>query len=29
MLGGILGAAITLPIIGALEKANVKKIKTA
>jgi hypothetical protein len=29
LLGGILGAAITLPIIGALEKANVKKIKTA
>src|SRR3990170_6046305 len=29
LLGGILGAAITLPIIGVLEKANVKKIKTA
>ncbi len=28
LLGGILGAAITLPIIGALEKANVKKIKS-
>jgi len=29
LIGGILGAAITLPIIGALEKANVKKIKSA
>jgi len=29
LLGGILGAAITLPVIGVLEKANVKKIKTA
>jgi len=29
LLGGILGAAITLPILGVLEKANVKKIKTA
>jgi hypothetical protein len=29
MLGGILGAAITLPVISLLEKANVKKIKTA
>jgi MFS family permease len=29
LLGGILGAAITLPIIGALEKANVKKIKSS
>jgi hypothetical protein len=29
LLGGILGAAITLPIIGVLEKADVRKIKTA
>jgi hypothetical protein len=29
LLGGILGAVVTLPIIGVLEKANVKKIKTA
>ena len=29
LLGGILGAAITLPVIGVLEKANVKKIKPA
>jgi hypothetical protein len=29
MLGGILGVAIALPVIGLLEKANVKKIKTA
>jgi hypothetical protein len=29
LLGGILGAAITLPIIGLLEKANVKKINAA
>jgi hypothetical protein len=29
LLGGILGATITLPVIGVLEKANVKKIKTA
>jgi hypothetical protein len=28
LLGGIFGAAITFPIIGMLEKANVKKIKT-
>jgi len=29
LLGGILGAAIALPIIGVLEKAGVRKIKTA
>jgi hypothetical protein len=29
LLGGILGAVTALSIIGALEKANVKKIKTA
>jgi hypothetical protein len=29
LLGGILGAAITLPVIGVLEKANVKKINAA
>jgi hypothetical protein len=28
LFGGILGAAITLPIIGVLERANVKKIKS-
>lgn len=27
MLGGILSLAITMPVIGALEKANVRKIK--
>lgn len=27
ILGGIIGAAITLPLIAALEKANVKKVK--
>jgi hypothetical protein len=27
VLGGIIGAAITLPIIAILEKANVKKVK--
>ena len=29
LLGGIIGAAVTLPLIGVLEKANVKRIKTA
>ena len=29
LLGGLLGAAVTLPLIGMLEKANVKRIKTA
>jgi len=27
LVGGIMSAIITLPIIGALEKANVRKIK--
>jgi hypothetical protein len=27
VLGGIIGAAITLPIVAILEKANVKKVK--
>lgn len=29
VVGGIIGVVITLPIIGALEKAQVKKVKTA
>lgn len=29
MLGGIIGLAITLPIIAALEKANVKKVQAS
>ena len=29
IFGGIIGLAITLPIIGALERAHVKKVKTA
>jgi hypothetical protein len=29
VVGGIIGVVITLPIIGALEKAHVKKVKTA
>ena len=29
LLGGVLGAAVTLPLIGVLEKAGVKGIKTA
>lgn len=27
LVGGIIGAAVTLPIIGVLEKANVRKLK--
>jgi hypothetical protein len=29
LLGGILGIAVTFPLIGVLEKADVKRIKTA
>jgi len=29
VLGGIIGVVIALPIIGVLEKAQVKKVKTA
>jgi hypothetical protein len=29
VVGGLIGLMVTLPIIAALEKANVKKIKTA
>jgi hypothetical protein len=29
VLGGIIGVVVTLPIVGALEKAQVKKVKTA